>query len=85
MVQEAPPAAPFNQTLTPYHYADALKTFAFLLASIPIGLFLALVIFVFSIIAQMYATAPQSGCYIFTLASTLHCLTRGSCWHNYHT
>ena len=47
--------------------ADALKRAAFLFASIPRGLGLAFVIFVFSVIAQMYPTAPQSGCYISLL------------------
>lgn len=48
-------------------YVDALRTLAFLFATIPRGLGFALVIFVFSMIAQMYPTAPQSGSYISLL------------------
>ena len=78
LVQEAPTAtaAPsmngHNETIARYHYADILKTLAALLASIPRGLCLALVIFVFSMIAQMYPTAPQSGCYIALLLALFH-------------
>eukprot|EP00985_Skeletonema_marinoi_P003448 scaffold1487_cov130-Skeletonema_marinoi.AAC.2 len=52
---------------TRHTFSDALKRAAFLFASIPRGLGLAFVIFVFSVIAQMYPTAPQSGCYISLL------------------
>lgn len=48
-------------------YIDAGKTFAFLFATIPRSLGFALVVFVFSTIAQMYPTAPQSGSYISLL------------------
>ena len=76
LVQEPPTAAPgmndYNQTLTLYHFVDALKTLGYLLASIPRGLCHSLVIFVFSLIVQMYPTAPQSGCYISLLLALFH-------------
>ncbi len=48
-------------------YVDALKTLAFLFTTMTRGIGFALVIFVFSMIAQMYPTAPQSGSYISLL------------------
>ena len=70
LVQEAPTA-----TAAPSmngHNEALARYLATLLASIPRGLRLALVIFVFSVIAQMYPTAPQSGCYIALLLALFH-------------
>lgn len=61
----------YNRTLSSTSYADALKTHVLLCTSIKRGLGLAFVIIFFSVIAQMYPTAPQSDCYVALLLALL--------------
>ena len=53
-------------------YTQALTTLALWITSAPTGLCLAFIMFFFSVIAQMYPTAPQSGPFVALLLALFH-------------
>ena len=65
-----------------YSYMQALTTLALWITSAPTGLCLAFIMFFFSVIAQMYPTAPQSGPFVALLLALFQIKSVSSSWQD---
>ena len=63
-------------------YTQALTTLALWIISAPTGLCLAFIMFFFSVIAQMYPTAPQSGPFVALLLALFQIKSVSSSWQD---
>lgn len=63
-------------------YTQALTTLALWITSAPTGLCLAFIIFFFSVIAQMYPKAPQSGPFVALLLALFQIKSVSSSWQD---